>query len=76
MSEMNSDIERGIGDDDYKGPLLLDDTPWKEIIGGPKQVIINHFKNSEYFPEWATPTKAILLFGPPGSTTIVVFKKK
>ena len=52
--------------DKKTSPLVLDDTPWKNIHGGPKKMIMEHLRNSVEFPDWTKPVKGILLFGPPG----------
>ena len=62
--------ERGetdvIEEDTSFSPLLLDDTAWMNIHGGPKEQILEHLRNTQAFPEWTKPVKGILLYGPPG----------
>ena len=55
--------------EDSSGPLILNDTAWLNIHGGPKEMILEHLRNTQEFPEWTKPAKGILLYGPPGENS-------
>lgn len=64
---VQGEVEVGEVDEETR-PLVLDDTAWDNIHGGPKTLILEHLRTTQEFPQWTKPTKGMLLFGPPGNT--------